>query len=118
MSIVQGLAAESVDREYSDRELIQRIARYFEPWRGRLVIIVVMLLLRSVFAAIVPVLIAEGLDRLEIGGEQGLLYLLVGVVLLLGVLIWAVNWLQRRLTAMLLGDVVLAMRRDAFDSTI
>ena len=51
---------------------------------------------------------------MEVSGSEQLIAILMAVVLLLGFLVWVTNWIQRRLTAMLIGDVVLALREDAF----
>ncbi|MDQ4078837.1 MAG: ABC transporter ATP-binding protein/permease [Chloroflexota bacterium] len=118
MSIVQGLTAEKYDRDYSDRELVRRIWHYFAPWKGRLAIIIVMLFLRSVFGAAAPVLVAQGVDWMVQSGADWWIPLLIGAVLLVGVLVWVTNWLQRRLAARLIGDVVMQMRQDAFRSAI
>ena len=39
-------------------------------------------------------------------------------MLTIGVLTWGGNWLRRRLTARIIGDVVLALRQDAFESSV
>jgi ATP-binding cassette subfamily B protein len=43
---------------------------------------------------------------------------LVAATLFLGVFTWAGNWARRRLTARVIGDVILALRRSAFDSAV
>jgi ATP-binding cassette, subfamily B, bacterial len=118
MSIVRNLTAESYDRDYSDRELVRRIAGYFKPWRGRLAAIVLALFMRSIFGATAPVLVARGVDIMIERDDYGIILLLVGAVLTLGMLVWTLNWIQRRLAARLIGDVVLLMRRDAFRSAM
>lgn len=118
MSIMAGLSAESIDREYNDLELIRRISHYFQPWRRRLAIIVLMLSLRSLFGAATPIVIAQGVDQMAKTGNQQIVALVIGVILVLGVLVWLTNLIQQRLTAMLIGDVMLAMRKEAFEATI
>jgi len=39
-------------------------------------------------------------------------------VLISGVLVWGANWARRRLTVRIVGDTVLALRNDAFSSSI
>lgn len=118
MSIMQGLAAETGERDYSDRELVRRIGGYFGRWRGRMALVVGALMARSLFSAVVPVLSARGVDVVAQGAGLGAVLPLVGAVTVLGVLTWATNWVQRRYTASLIGDVVLAMRRDAFGAAM
>ncbi|MBA3534250.1 MAG: ABC transporter ATP-binding protein [Ardenticatenales bacterium] len=118
MSIVRALSAEAYDREYSDRELVYRIAGYFKPWPRRLALIVVALFLGSIFGVLAPVLVARGVDRMASTGEERLIFILGGSLLLLGLLRWFTNWFQRRLSAMLIGDIVLQLRHDAFRATM
>ena len=44
MSFFEGLNAEKYDRQYSDRQLIRRIADYFRPQTKRLVLVTVLVL--------------------------------------------------------------------------
>lgn len=114
-----GLDAESYDREYNNRELVNRLASYFRPWLRRFIIIVICVTLFSLAQAGAPLLAARGVDFL-VDAEQGiitadvLIYLLVGALIFLGVAVWGINWVRRLLTSMLIGDVVLALRKDAF----
>jgi ATP-binding cassette subfamily B protein len=66
--------------------------------------------------AALPILVAGGVEVLDTGGDdaQRLGMILVGGVLALGVANWAINWIRRLNTSILLGDVVLSMRTDAF----
>lgn len=110
------LTAERYDREYHNQELVQRIWRYFRPWWRRLIGAVMMVTLFSLFSAAVPVLIARGVELLADPTQDNttVAMILVGVLLLIGILTWVANWARRLWTAMLLGDVLLAMRNDAF----
>jgi len=114
------LTAENYDREYNNRELVHRIWRYFRPWWRRMVSVILMVTLLSFFSAAVPVLIARGIELLEnpTGGGSTIAAFLIGVLLLVGILTWLANWARRLWTAMLLGDVLLAMRKDAFRAVV
>ncbi|MEZ4640636.1 MAG: ABC transporter ATP-binding protein [Caldilineaceae bacterium] len=96
-----------------------RLASYFRPWLKRFTIIVISVTLLSAAQAGVPILAARGVEMLA-GDAQGadvsqfLLYVLVGALIVLGVAVWGINWVRRLLTSMLIGDVVLALRKDAF----
>ncbi len=121
MSMLRGgLTAEGFDREYSNRQLAERIWLYFRPHWKRLIVIVGCVSLFSAGGAAVPIVVAQGVELLEEPGveNQQTVALLIGVVLAIGVGSWAVNWLRRVLTSMLLGDVVLAMRNDAFEASM
>ncbi len=114
-----GLDAESYDREYSNQDLLSRLANYFRPWLKRFTIIVACVTLLSLAQAGVPILAARGVEFLADSGQgvnagQFLIYVLVGSLIVLGVAVWGINWVRRLLTSMLIGDVVLALRKDAF----
>ncbi len=118
-----GLDAEAYDREYSNRELISRLAAYFRPWLGRFVIIVICVTLFTAAQTGAPLIAARGVEFMS-DAERGVaisasaVYLLVAVLIGLGVFIWGINWVRRLLTTMLIGDVVLALRKDAFQAAM
>jgi hypothetical protein len=50
--IMRGLEAEAYDREYSDRELLRRIARYFSRhWRSLVIISVIVVVMYCIGAS-------------------------------------------------------------------
>jgi ATP-binding cassette subfamily B protein len=114
------LSAEAYDREYTNRELIRRIGRYFAPYRGKTIAVVVLVALLALLGAATPVLIAAAVGLLDTsaGSADALIAALVVGVLLLGVLTWGVNYGRRLFTAELMGSVVLDMRTDAFRAVI
>ena len=113
-----GLTNEAYDREYSNSALLQRIWGYFRPLWRRLVSVTTLVMLIALFAALIPILVARGVELIDptqqTSASDPRLLLLSGSVLLLGVLTWLVNWRRRILTSMLIGDMLLAMREDAF----
>ncbi len=114
-----GLTAEAYDREYSNRQLVQRIAGYFRPWWLRLLLIITMVSLLSLMGAAMPILVAKGVEALDKGDQnRQLAAILVATVMVIGVLIWALNWVRRLNTSKLIGDVILAMRTEAFDAVM
>ncbi len=118
-----GLEAEAYDREYSNRELVSRIADYFRPWWKRMLVVVLAVTTLSLSGAAAPFLTARGVALMEVLGQQDpttdrLMLVLVAAVTFLGIFIWAINWIRRLLTSMLIGDVVLALRRDAFQAAM
>jgi len=48
--IIDGLDTEDYDRQYSDRELLNRIVGYFQPYRRKMILVAVMITLNSVAA--------------------------------------------------------------------
>jgi ATP-binding cassette subfamily B protein len=121
MSLFHGLDREAYDREYSDRELLQRIARYFAPHTRRVLIVTAVIIVIAFIGAEQLFIISRGLDILlqdEASMPLGPIVGLGATVLLTGILNWAGNWVRRRITARIIGDVVRALRRDAFDAVV
>ncbi|MBX3047110.1 MAG: ABC transporter ATP-binding protein [Anaerolineales bacterium] len=118
MGFFSGLDAEQYDRQYSDKQLIQRMADYFKPHMRKLWAIGTLALLTAITAAAVPLLLARALDEMSAQLTPQRIWLLVGVVFLSGFLSWAANWWRRRLTARAIGDVILAIRLDGFQAAM
>ncbi len=118
MSIFYGLDAEAYDRAYSDRELLGRISRYFAAHHRRVLIVATLITAIAVAGAAQPLVVARGVDAMVESPRLVLLLALVAVVLAMGVFNWGGNWVRRRLTARVIGDVVLALRRDAFQASV
>jgi len=118
MAIFAGLEAEAYDREYADRELIRRLATYFAPYRAQVAVSALLTLVMAISGAALPVAIARGVDALAERSSDLLFYGLGAGVLLIGVLNWAANWARRRLTQRVTGNVVLALRQDAFRASV
>jgi ATP-binding cassette, subfamily B, bacterial len=118
MSFFYGLDKESYDREYSERELLKRIAGYFGPHRRPVLIVAVMIALIAITGAAQPIVIARGLDLLVASRSTAVLIGLGIFALFTGVFNWAANWVRRRLTARVIADVVADLRTSAFEASI
>ena len=118
MAIFAGLDAEAYDRDYSDRTLIRRILAYFVPHRAHVSAIAGLITVMSILGAALPLIISRSLDALTSQSSGDTVFLLAGVVVLVGVLNWAANWARRRWTQRVTGDVVLALRKDAFRASV
>jgi ABC-type multidrug transport system fused ATPase/permease subunit len=114
MSIMGGLSAEAYDRSYSDRELVRRIAAYFRPHRRTVTLVALMVVLISLASTVTPVLISRGIDMLTRDRRLQLIVALAAIVTVLGVVSWMFNFVRQRWSARAVGDVVLALREDAF----
>lgn len=123
MSLFDGLNPEEYDRTYGDLTLVRRILSYFRPYARTMTFVVVMVVLYSLSHAVLPILVARGIDRLAMMGEgsaggaipQG--WFVVGFaasISLLGALGWLFNYLHQSRAARAVGDVVLKLRQDAF----
>jgi len=118
--ILDGLETEAYDRNYSDRDLLRRIASYFRPYGRQIALVAAALALNSLAGTGGPILISRGIDALR--GAQvvsvGTILLLSGGVLLLGAAAWVFNYIQQWFSARVVGDVVLQIREDVFNATI
>ena len=119
MGFFYGLNREAYDRQYSDRQLIGRIYEYFKP-HGRKVVLVSAITVASSLMGVLPrIVVAWGLDQLVPNPQQlGLMLGLVAFVLTFGVVDWASNWLRRRTLARVIGEMMQALRNDAFTASM
>ncbi len=115
-----GLTNENYDRDYTNRQLVTRIAAYFKPWWLRLLLIITMVSLLALMGAAVPILVSRGVELMADPqvGSASIAAGLVLAVLAIGVATWGVNWVRRLQTSKLIGDVILAMRVDAFQAVM
>lgn len=116
--ILDGLDTESYDRNYSDRELLTRIAGYFRPHGRHMFLVAVMMVLNSLVWTGGPILISGALDQVADAPSIRTISVMAAGVLLLGVLGWGLNWWRGRLTARVAGDVILQLRKDVFKATV
>ena len=80
--LMDGLDAEAYDRSYSDRELLNRIIGYFQSHWSLMVFVAVMIMLNSAMDAILPILIAQGIDTLaEADSIRAAIWLVVAILL-------------------------------------
>jgi len=118
--ILDGLDTEAYDRNYSDRELLVRVLRYFRPHRRQIALVAVAIALNSAAGTGGPILISKGIDVLRTAqhASTGIMLLFTGGVLLLGALAWGFNFIQQFFSARVVGDVVLKIREEVFAATI
>ncbi|HEY8325677.1 MAG TPA: ABC transporter ATP-binding protein [Ktedonobacterales bacterium] len=116
--IMDGLDAEAYDRTYKDRDLVNRIMRYFKP-QGRLMLLVsATTLASSLLDAALPILISHGIDVYAANRSLAAIAVIVTVVLLAGGFSWVFNFVRQANTARAVGAVVLQLREDAFAATL
>ena len=116
MGFFAGLNEETYDRQYSDRQLFQRMWSYFKPQSRVILVVTGMLLVLAVTGAALPIMVSRGVDYLAENAQESLAYWLFGIILLTGMLNWVANWIRRRLVQRAVGDVVLALRTEAFQA--
>ncbi len=116
--ILDGLDSEAYDRNYTDRELIRRIASYFRPYARAMLLIAAAITLNSAAGSGGPIIIARAIDGLARQFSHEKLLLFTAGILLLGVTAWTFNYIQQLFSARVVGNVVLKLRQDVFDATI
>lgn len=118
MGFFYGLNSEAYDRSYSDRELVARILNYFRPYRGKVMLVILVVNLAALMGALNPILVSRALDGLVKEPTQAAILRITLIVLGLGVGNWATNYARRRMTAYLAGQIISALRRDAFTAAL
>ncbi len=118
MGMFGGLNAEAYDRSYTDRTLMARILHYFGAFRRRMITLAAVTIFMAVLGALNPLLVSSGVQSMMQAHSDLYLVGLILVVLIVGVLNWIGNLVRRRLTAIVTGDVVLALRSDAFNASV
>ena len=108
------LNAEKYDRQYSDGQLVARIAAYFKPQIKRLAAILSLVLVLALIGAAQPVIVSKGVDALKSLPMLNTIFLISGAIFLIGVTNWLLNWARRSLLARTVGDVILTVRTRAF----
>lgn len=116
--ILDGLETESYDRQYSDRELLDRIIGYFRPYSSRMGVIAVMITLNSVMGALGPIVIARAIGYLETNPAIVTMVLVAAGVSLVGASAWGFNYIRQMLSARVTSNVVLKLREDVFSATV
>lgn len=116
--ILDGLDSEAYDRNYTDRDLIRRIADYFRPYTRQMALVAAAITLNSAAGSAAPIIIANALDGLTGQFSTNKLLLFAAGVLLLGVTAWTFNYIQQLFSARVVGNVVLKLRQDVFDAAI
>lgn len=113
-SIFSALDTEAYDRQYSDRQLLKRIAAYLGPQAGRVVGIALFTAAVALADVVQPLVMVRGVNALA--GQTTLTFVigLTAIILFTRVISWLLNLFRRRLTARAIGDLVLGLRLDAF----
>ncbi|MFC1852410.1 ABC transporter ATP-binding protein [candidate division CSSED10-310 bacterium] len=116
--ILDGLDTEAYDRNYSDLELLRRIMRYFSPFSGYMVLVSIALALNSIAGTAGPIVVSKSIDIVASDPRTKTIFLFAVAVMMLGATGWFFNYIRQRITARVVGDVVLTLRQDVFRRTI
>ena len=110
----QGVHEEEVFGKAYDARLARRLLRYLRPYRGRVVIAVVLLLAVAALEIVGPLLTRAALDRAIPERDAHLLILLVGAYFLTLVLGFAMDYAQELLTTWLGQRIMYDLRVEIF----
>jgi ATP-binding cassette subfamily B protein len=110
MGFFAGLNAEKYDRQYTDRELVRRIAGYFKAQTRRLITVTILVLAIGAIGASLPIVVSRLVDLLkDVPSSQAIV--IAGLMLLaIAFATWGLNWARRSLVVRSVGDVVLQLR--------
>jgi ATP-binding cassette subfamily B protein len=116
MAFFAGLNAEKYDRQYSDRQLIGRIADYFKPQARRLAVVTLLVLAIAAIGASLPVVVSRMVDLLSEQPSMQAIAVVGLVLMVIAFATWVLNWARRSLVVRSVGDVVLELRSRAFEA--
>ena len=113
-----GLESEEYDRVYKDRVLVKRIIQYFSPYKRPMSFVIFLLTLSSLSSSLTPVLTTIILNNLETNRNIFYLTLVISFTFALNILGWVFNYFLRRKISIVIGEVVLDLRRDAGEAVL
>lgn len=117
MGFFSGLDTEAYDRQYSDKELVRRIIKYFGCHVKRLSWMSLSLVFIAIAGASVPILVSRMVDALSADMQGNEIWLISTAVLAAGILMWAANWVRRRFLGRITQDVIMDIRVEAFQAS-
>ena len=107
-----GLEAEVYDRLYKDKYLLNRIFKYFRPYRRNMSIVIFFLTISAFTYAMIPILISITITNLETNREPIYLLFVIILIFVLNILSWVFNYFRQKYSAIVVGNIVLDLRRD------
>jgi ABC-type multidrug transport system fused ATPase/permease subunit len=121
--LMDGIDGEAYDRNYTDGQLLRRILKYFRPYLPMMMSVAILIFLNSAMDAALPLLISRGIDDLgdlKTGGTTiwRQTAWLIAAIFLAGTLSWIFNFFRQWYTVKVVGNVVLNLRKDAFDAVM
>jgi ATP-binding cassette, subfamily B, bacterial len=104
----------------SSKHLLRRVARLFRPYRGRVALIVILILITSGLGVVNPLLTKQVFDKALFppgngGPNLGLLYALVGVMILVPIVAAAIGVVQTYFTTVVGQRVMQDLRNRLFE---
>jgi len=108
-----GLEAEQYDRLYKDKDLLNRIFKYFRPYRREMVIVTFFLTLTAFTYAAIPLMTSIAITNLETNREPIYLVFIIISIFSLNCLAWIFNYFRQKYSSIVIGNIVLDLRQDA-----
>jgi ATP-binding cassette, subfamily B, bacterial len=104
----------------TSNHLLRRVARLFRPYRGRVAIIVLLILITSGLGVVNPLLTKQVFDKAlfppgQSGPNLGLLYVLVGLMIIVPIVASAIGVVQTYLTTVVGQRVMQDLRNRLFE---
>lgn len=118
MGFFTNLDPEAYQREYTDRQLIRRMTEYFRPHLNNLVLASFLLTIIAATGAATPLILARSVDLIATAVSIQTILIVSLILLTAGIISWSANWLRRRITIRILGDIERSLRVDAFKAAI
>lgn len=116
--LFDGLDAEGYDRKYRDRELVRRILNYFRSQASKIITAALMITATALIEALIPIFIAYSIDEIQTATSLNQVAVLAGALALIACLAWVFNLIRQTMSVKAIGEVVLAMRRDAVNAVL
>ncbi|MFZ4814618.1 MAG: ABC transporter ATP-binding protein [Phototrophicaceae bacterium] len=116
--IMDGLDAESYDRQYPDQVLIRRIWGYFRPQGQRMLTVAFAITLQAGLETFIRVFISGSLDRLQATPEAFSITRVIITLIALECVSWVITAIRQWFSSRAVGEVVLKLREDAFDAVL
>ena len=114
-----GLEDEEYDRQYSDQNLVHRLATYLTPNRTRVIWAIIYLTISSMLTGLIPWLSSQLIAVLErqsgTGGSfwSSHTYFLLIWTFGFNILAWGLNYLSLYTSAHIVGDLLYSLQKDA-----
>ncbi len=112
------LMAEKYDRRYSDRQLFNRLGRYFGAHRAMVIKMALAVLGITAVSLAEPLLMSYGLSQATRSPTTAAIFGLAAILFMGAMLNFLMSRLRRRTGARLIGAIVGELRDEAFRATI
>lgn len=116
MGFFAGLVTEKYDRQYSERELLRRIVQFLGAQVRLLAFSALLVILLALIGVALPVVVSRMVDMMADKPSPSAILWTGGILMVVGLGLWGLNWMRRSLVVRAVGDVVLNLRTRAFQA--